>query len=334
MAKSHIDDIKNLVALLTRDNCDRGTAFLITSSLAVTCTHCVCDNDESWDGKYDEDVHLEFKDLIVKNKRKEVSIKIKAKVLRIDETMERRGLALLQLYEEDSRQISLLARETAKSGDIWESFAYPQMKEEDGKKLTGEIEEADGRFIDETGYIKLQCREAESKEIMDGASGGPIVVNGCIVGVLANQPRNKIDDTPSYAELVGLPINIVNEWLHEIEQQTELTVKQGQKDMWQNNITAVHGLPIIIESTGQTKVGIRIECKDAIFNRIDRVEYQVKEKNYPVEKSGRKFLATVTLDSGQKIEDIEAKVYLKENPDEGSSVSIRNRSRKNFQFSE
>ncbi|MGN7414110.1 pentapeptide repeat-containing protein [Paenibacillus sp. SAF-068] len=162
----------------------RGTAFMISDSLALTAYHTL----EYYDSEeikisfpYNENLHVTAK-LI--NKINDVAL------LSID--------GLLQI--ENS---FLLAGEKILPDKEWSTFGYPASREPTGGRFTGKVT-LDNLVGDKTYNIDLNVNEGKNGLVFDGLSGAPLIIDNHIVGVITVEKNGKALGATSLSSINAL----------------------------------------------------------------------------------------------------------------------------------
>jgi hypothetical protein len=171
-----------------------GTAFLVSKTHILTCAHCLGEEAE-----HAREVALDFS-------RWPPNVRLqRARLVEVDW---KRDVALLALTgkpaahspreqpeDADGHRSDLtpapeaptppppLARNAPLMKE-WLSFSHPTPVGTDGIVLTGVVLDPDGRAYDKPA-IQLHCNQAQDK--VRGASGSPVLVDGCIVAILTKQ---------------------------------------------------------------------------------------------------------------------------------------------------
>jgi hypothetical protein len=169
----------------------RGTAFLISSELVLTCAHCIGDRVS-----HCELPKLHFLHWKEGNERQ-------ATILHLDWDNDIAVLKLLKAAPVEP--IPWIRRGT--TGDPWGAFGYPEPVGTDGHVFTGSIKDANACFRDED-VMALTCDDASNR--LGGASGSPVMVGTYIAGMLTNQllGYTSIDDDtqPFFKTVYAIPI--------------------------------------------------------------------------------------------------------------------------------
>ena len=168
-----INEIKSNIAKL-KCGSDQGTAFLIDKKKAVTALHCINDYSE------ENIIELEFKHLDEKKI-------IKAIPLNIEESKDKNlDLIVLELEEEVYlKNYIRLSKEDIFINEKWVSYGYPQLENEEGLILSGNIE---GKTDSEGFDIIIKYDESLSR--LNGLSGAPLIIEGELKGII-KYDRNK-----------------------------------------------------------------------------------------------------------------------------------------------
>ncbi|MGL5568542.1 MAG: trypsin-like peptidase domain-containing protein [Cetobacterium sp.] len=168
-----INEIKSNIAKL-KCGSDQGTAFLIDKKKAITALHCINDYSE------ENIIELEFKHLDEKKLIKAIPLNIKESK---DKNLD---LIVLELEEEVYlKNYIKLSKEDIFINEKWVSYGYPQLENEEGLILSGNIE---GKTDSEGFDIIIKCDESVSK--LNGFSGAPLIVEGELKGIIKYN-RNK-----------------------------------------------------------------------------------------------------------------------------------------------
>jgi hypothetical protein len=152
-----------------------GTAILISDDLALTCHHCL--GTATREGS---EIELLFAAWNTKP--------VKAKVLETDPELD---VAVLRLPAPPPAQLKLKIPRLGlrvPNGRTWKSRAFPHPTGDDGIQLDGKIADNFGLRYGRA-MIELDCEQAEDD--IGGSSGGPVWVDGYVVGVLSEQFRAK-----------------------------------------------------------------------------------------------------------------------------------------------
>lgn len=181
MDSQTLEQLKNIVARTEAHRDDgakpvKGTAFLIDTYHALTCAHCIgTRSSKTWA----ENVTLYFSRW-GKDPRP-------AKVL--GEPKWTHDLAILKLAEEAPTHVRPLQLALNGSPDAgWDTFAHPSPSEDAGIRMSGTVDDPRAILPDSKSsppLIQLRC--FEGRQSIRGASGGPVVVNHRIIGMLNNQ---------------------------------------------------------------------------------------------------------------------------------------------------
>ena len=168
--QSVLPTLKPLVArLTTAGSAKEGTAFLIDTNTALTCEHCLSESTavaptltfEHWPGG-----ETLRETTVVRDKQRDVA------VLRLTIPAPE-GLYYFPLATNALR------------GDEWASFGYPELLKPDPLPMGGIIpDEASSHF----DHPRVQLRTDLADDRVNGMSGSPVVSEGRIVGMVANQP--------------------------------------------------------------------------------------------------------------------------------------------------
>jgi len=142
-----------------------GTAFAITSRLALTMLHCLTDVDDP-ERRHDE-VWLHFGDVPP----------VRAVLADSDDQLD---VALLDLADPlpDGLEPLPLTGECFPN-DLWYAVGFPHAVEDDrvgGFALSGRVSGVDSRIRDDAEAIQLHCEQAAAGLPLSGASGGPVFV--------------------------------------------------------------------------------------------------------------------------------------------------------------
>lgn len=163
--------IKQAIAFIQTE-VSRGTGYLITSDIVVTCAHVVS--------------HKNVGDVVqirINNYNED------ATVAAVDQDEDCAILRLSQVLEATPLSLS---SDICKRGDLWEGYGYPIITNNAGHPLKGDIQDIKGE--DNTGRpsIILYSREVAADALAQGFSGSPVLVNGQVIGHL-----KRIIDNPN-----------------------------------------------------------------------------------------------------------------------------------------
>lgn len=182
---SSLDMIKNASAYIGAGD-SRGTGYLVSQDFVVTCAHVV---DNIADG---ETAILRFG---------EEETSFEATLIKRDEQAD---CALLKLKTPLTNTKPLkLYTGPFRRGDTWESYGFPAITKEVGHWLSGDVQDPNGKDINNNRAIALFSREVAAGQgvAAQGFSGSPILVGGMVVGHLKSIIPNKTSGSAPRAEL-------------------------------------------------------------------------------------------------------------------------------------
>lgn len=220
MDEQILERLKRSVAQLVAVPCVgatsiKGTAFLITPTLAVTCAHCLGRDGE---GTWARRVRLHF------SRVGSSGADIEAEVAGAPDW--ERDVAILQLartVDEASTLIELAL--TAPPEAKWYAFGHPSPSGDSGIVMAGKVRDPQG-VLPSNGFsatvMQLTCEEAQDR--IAGASGAPVLVERFIVGMLNNQllreetlndysPETSSRYLPAHKTVYALPVESMQESL-------------------------------------------------------------------------------------------------------------------------
>jgi tetratricopeptide (TPR) repeat protein len=177
----------------------RGTAFLITRRFALTCAHCLYEPGTYEPGRTPAPkVTLSFKEWPSADQLRSGKV--------VGEPDWEHDVALLELDQEAPSDIRLFPLcENAHIDDVWNSQAYPVVLNNDVlQRMSGTVSSPSAAHTDDPKrkILSLECNQIKQKhDMLYGTSGGPVLVDGLIVGMLSNQ-LTKAGQGTSYSSLV------------------------------------------------------------------------------------------------------------------------------------
>jgi Trypsin-like peptidase domain len=166
-----LPELKRIVTRLTHGKL-QGTAFLVGKKHALTCAHCLGEDERDPVLRGPISLHFNWWN----DKRQEYI----ASIEQIDWDLD---IALLKLDEEAPVDPLPLAT-SAEIDKSWTAFGYPEPVGHDGFPLKGVVSDPDARAYGRPALL-LKCDEGADK--INGASGSPVMVDDQIVGILTNQ---------------------------------------------------------------------------------------------------------------------------------------------------
>lgn len=161
---------------------NRGTAFLVSRTHALTCAHCL----DVGGGVLSGQVELSFSRWPEGDRRRIAKVKWPRPLLDLKQLPF--DLAFLELDRPAPDKVHPLPlRMHPAEESFWWSFAHPAPAEDDGVVLDGRIALVVGQRKGRKA-IELDCNQASAS--VGGASGGPVVAQGVVVGVISRELIN------------------------------------------------------------------------------------------------------------------------------------------------
>lgn len=170
-----MDFSKYLVKNVCRLTCgsETATAFLVSTDLVITATHCVGDSELNR-----EPIILDFL---------EYPTPIKRTAIPVDDLNSGYNKPVILLKMEQPIEMDFLqfTKHEPKSDEPWETFGYPAVKKNIGQRIKGEISRVTENLNIHNWNIDL---DIDSKiDDYSGFSGAPLIVNQKVVGVILAQ---------------------------------------------------------------------------------------------------------------------------------------------------
>ena len=182
IVNSYLDSIlpalKPIVArLTTKGSSVEGTAFLIDATTAFTCEHCLSTSPEASTPTLQFE-HWPAGDDGVRE----------TTIVAIDNALD---VAILRLTVAAPHGLNYFPPASdALRGDEWASFGYPELLKPDALPMGGFIPDESSTHFD---HPRIQLRTDLADDRVNGMSGSPVVSDGRIVGIVANQPGRYTD---------------------------------------------------------------------------------------------------------------------------------------------
>ncbi len=202
----------------------RGTAFLITRTHALTCAHCL---GQKGNGTWARTVTLYFSRWGVSGGTCAAEV--------VGEPDWERDVTILKLAGPAGEDIVLLNLALNGSRQArWDAFAHPTASRDAGILLGGKVRDPAARLPNRplpNHVIQLRCDEGQDS--IKGASGGPVVVNEVVIGMLNNQlveektlesysPHGPKKYEPIYDTVYAVPCEAIQDALHAACPQLQL----------------------------------------------------------------------------------------------------------------
>jgi hypothetical protein len=211
----------------------RGTAFLITRRFALTCAHCLHEPDART--PFATRVSLYFQDWSSAEQQRSANV--------IGEPDWEHDVALLELHEEAPADIRLFPLcENAGVDDKWNSQASPvALNNNVLMRISGKVNSPSQSHTDDPSrkVLALECDQIKQiEDKLHGTSGGPVLVDGLIVGILLAQLIKAVDRTsysspgllaPLYAFIYAQPIGPLRQFLTPLVPSVEIKPRVSKK---------------------------------------------------------------------------------------------------------
>ena len=191
---TRLDEIKNACAYIDAGD-SRGTGYLVSSDIVVTCDHVISQFDDGV-------IEVRLGDI-----RKE------AKIITRDEPAD---CAILQLKTPvEGVEPMRLATDDCRRGDTWDAYGFPAIAKEAGHFLSGDVQDPLGRDPADVDAVVLYSREIAAAEgaTPQGFSGTPVLVGGYVVGhlkrIIPNIPSDKTPPRAMMGTLYACPSRVI-----------------------------------------------------------------------------------------------------------------------------
>ena len=175
-----MDNLKSAVALLSCGE-EQGTAFLISSTLALTMTHCIEEAIEN-----EKDIKLSFKNIPGQDEiNVEASIisykeDYPVSVLRLNNEIKIDLLGIFCCEDHISREEKLVA------------YGYPHIKGDEGYPIDVYIGDYLNENIVNDGDVTLVVDSKIRMDSFTGMSGSPVFYRNKVIGILIEQTIESI----------------------------------------------------------------------------------------------------------------------------------------------
>lgn len=191
--QSDLDVIKNACALI-KAGAKRGTGYLVSPYLVVTCEHVV---DDITDNDLEIPINVVFGEE-----------EYKAIVLARDQ---QNDCAILELSQSrDHVQPLSVSTKNCNRGDTWDAYGFPELTNTSGSWLKGDIQDPEGEDPNKVKSVVLFAREIAAAQgtQAQGFSGTPVLSNGVVIGHLKRIIPNS-DDRAEMGTLYASPVQSV-----------------------------------------------------------------------------------------------------------------------------
>ncbi len=176
----------------------RGTCFLVTGDLVLTCMHVVANlGSDDWRNDLGE-IYITFENHVSKAS------------LTSDYYSVEEDWALLKL-ENPSPDSPLTLSDDVSMGAEWQSFGFPDTSPDSGSVCAGKVRDPIARYKN-TWAIQLFSNEAAAGNgaPLFGYSGGPCIINNKVVGVMRSAIKDAYGDSVA-GTIFATPISIICE---------------------------------------------------------------------------------------------------------------------------